>query len=321
MEMVIVVFVAFLLDLLFGDPRWLPHPIRFIGWLIDFLEKAIRSVFPKNKSGEIIGGIVLCVLVVSISFLVPFYLLKGLNAIHPWIKYVVETFFCYQIFATKSLRTESMRVYEHIKHQDIEGSRKYLSWIVGRDTQNLSFTQIIKAVIETIAENTSDGVIAPMLFMMIGGAPLGFFYKAVNTLDSMVGYKNEQYLNFGKFSAIFDDVVNFLPARITGLGMIIAACITEFDGKNAWNMFWRDRHNHSSPNSANPEAACAGALNIQLAGDAYYFGKLYQKKTIGDDHRPVEAIDIPKANKLMYVTASICLVVFETIRIITVVAI
>lgn len=321
MEIVIVVLVAFVLDLIFGDPHWLPHPIRFIGLLIDGCEKVFRWIFPKNKTGEIIGGVFLCIVVVMVSFIVPFYILKGLEYIHPIVKYAVETLFCYQIFATKSLKKESVRVYKHIKADDIEGSRKYLSWIVGRDTQDLSFTQIIKAVVETVAENASDGVIAPMIFMMIGGAPLGFFYKGVNTLDSMVGYKNDKYIYFGKFSAIFDDVINFIPARITALAMITAACITEFDGKNAWRMFKRDRHNHSSPNSANPESACAGALNIQLAGDAYYFGKLYKKKTIGDDNRPVEAEDIPKAAKLMYVASVLCLVAFEAIRVIMVVKI
>lgn len=321
MEIVVVVLVAYVLDLIFGDPHWLPHPIRFIGLLIDGCEKMFRWIFPKSKTGEIIGGIFLCIVVVSVSFIVPFFVLKGLEYIHPWLKYGVETLFCYQIFATKSLKKESMRVYKHIKAADIKGSRKYLSWIVGRDTQDLSFTQIIKAVVETIAENASDGVIAPMIFMMIGGAPLGFFYKGVNTLDSMVGYKNDKYINFGKFSAIFDDVVNFIPARITAVAMVAAACITEFDGKNAWRMYRRDRHNHSSPNSANPESACAGALNIQLAGDAYYFGKLYKKKTIGDDNRPVEAEDIPRAAKLMYVASVLCMVALEAIRVIMVVEI
>ncbi len=319
MEIVIVVAAGFLLDLLFGDPYWLPHPIRLIGLLISGAEKALRRIFPASPKGEFIAGIFLHIIVVGASFAAPFFLLKGLEWIHPWLKYAVETLFCYQIFAGKSLKQESMRVYKYVKAEDLPNSRKYLSWIVGRDTENLDFKQITKAVVETIAENASDGVIAPMLFMVIGGAPLGFLYKGVNTLDSMVGYKNEKYINFGKFSAIADDVYNFIPARITGLAMIAGAHLVGFDGKNAWKIFWRDRHNHASPNSANPESACSGALNIQLAGDAYYFGKLHKKKTIGDDNRPIEAEDIPKAAKLMYAASLLCLVIFEGIRLILVV--
>ncbi|MGN0658074.1 MAG: adenosylcobinamide-phosphate synthase CbiB [Emergencia sp.] len=318
MEIILVTAAGFLLDTIFGDPRWLPHPIRFIGLLIDGCEKLLRRIFPKTEKGEFTAGILLNLIVLSISFAVPFLLLKGLALIHPWLKYAAETFFCYQIFAAKSLKTEGMRVYRYIKAEDLPNSRKYLSWIVGRDTENLNFTQITKAVVETIAENASDGVIAPMLFMIIGGVPLGFLYKGVNTLDSMVGYKNEKYISFGKFSAIVDDIFNFIPARITGLAMILSAFLTGLDGKNAWRIYRRDRHNHASPNSAHPESACAGALRVQLAGDAYYFGKLYRKKTIGDDLRPVEAEDIPRTAGLMYAAALVCLIVFEGVRLILV---
>ncbi|SCK00758.1 cobalamin biosynthesis protein [uncultured Eubacterium sp.] len=321
MEVVIVVCAGFVLDLLFGDPHWLPHPIRLIGLMISGCEKVLRRIFPSSKGGEFIAGIFLNVIIVCTSFAIPYFLLKGLTWIHPWLRYTVETLFCYQIFAGKSLKQESMRVYKCVKEEDLLGSRKYLSWIVGRDTENLNFKQIIKAVVETIAENASDGVIAPMLFMLVGGAPLGFLYKGVNTLDSMVGYKNEKYQSFGKFSAIVDDVFNFIPARITGIAMIISSFFVGFDGKNAWKIFWRDRHNHASPNSGNPESACAGALNIQLAGDTYYFGKLYKKKTIGDDNRPVEAEDIPRTAKIMYAASVLCLVIFEGIRLILVVII
>lgn len=319
MEIVIVVAAAFVLDLIFGDPHFLPHPIRLIGLLISGLSKALRKIFPKNKSGEFTAGILLNIIVLAVSFVVPYYILQGLNMVHPWLKYIAETLFCYQIFAGKSLKQESMRVYKHIKAGDLPNSRKYLSWIVGRDTESLDFKQITKAVVETIAENASDGVIAPMIFMLIGGAPLGFLYKGVNTLDSMVGYKNEKYINFGKFSAIVDDILNFIPARITGLAMVIGAFFIGLDGKNAWKIFLRDRHNHASPNSANPESACAGALNIQLAGDAYYFGKLYKKKTIGDDNRPVCPEDIVKSANLMYAASILSLIVFEGVRLILVV--
>lgn len=318
MEIILVTAAGLLLDAIFGDPRWLPHPIRFIGLLIDGCEKLLRRIFPKTEKGEFTAGILLNLIVLSISFAVPFLLLKGLALIHPWLKYAAETFFCYQIFAAKSLKTEGMRVYRYIKAEDLPNSRKYLSWIVGRDTENLNFTQITKAVVETIAENASDGVIAPMLFMIIGGVPLGFLYKGVNTLDSMVGYKNEKYISFGKFSAIVDDIFNFIPARITGLAMILGAFLTGLDGKNAWRIYRRDRHNHASPNSAHPESACAGALRVQLAGDAYYFGKLYRKKTIGDDLRPVEAEDIPRTACLMYAATLVCLIVFEGVRLILV---
>lgn len=314
MKLIIIVAAGFVLDLLLGDPRWLPHPVCLIGKLISGGEKALRRVFPKSQRGELVGGAVLWFLVTVLSFAVPFLLLKGLALVSPWAEYIVETIFCYQIFAAKSLKTESMRVYEPIKAKDLAGSRKYLSWIVGRDTEHLDFKQITKAVVETVAENTSDGVIAPMLFMVIGGAPLGFLYKGVNTLDSMVGYKNDKYLYFGRFSALADDVFNYIPARITALAMVVSGFFTGFDGKNAWKIYLRDRHNHASPNSAHPESACAGALNLQLAGDAYYFGKLYKKKTIGDDNREIEAEDIPRACRLMYGTAVICLVVFEGIR-------
>lgn len=319
MEIVIILLAAFVLDCMLGDPHWLPHPICLIGNLISGSEKLLRRIFPKTERGERAAGVILWIIVVGLSFGVPFLLLKGLEAIHPWARYAVETLFCYQIFAAKSLKDESMRVYRHIKAEDLAGSRKYLSWIVGRDTEHLNYKQITKAVVETIAENTSDGVIAPMLFMAIGGAPLGFLYKGVNTLDSMVGYKNDKYLHFGRFSALADDVFNYIPARLTGLAMTAAAFVpglgssltgdgfTGFHGKDAWRIYLRDRHNHASPNSAHPESACAGALGIELAGDAYYFGKLYEKKTIGDPLREVTAEDIPRTTKLMYGASVLCL--------------
>ncbi|WP_425757427.1 adenosylcobinamide-phosphate synthase CbiB [Ihubacter sp. rT4E-8] len=315
MEIVIVVITGFLLDCLFGDPRWLPHPIRLIGFFISKGEWALRKLFPKTSGGEIAAGAVLAAFVPLLSFGLCWLLLQGAAMIHIWLKYALEVLLCYQIFAAKSLKDESMRVYRHIEAEDLEGARKYLSWIVGRDTQHLNFKQITKAVVETIAENTSDGVIAPMLFMLLGGAPLGMLYKGVNTLDSMVGYKNDKYLYFGRVSAISDDVFNYIPARLTALFMILAAFLTGFDGKNAWRIYKRDRHNHASPNSAHPESACAGALRIQLAGDAYYFGKLYKKKTIGDDDRQVEAADIRRTAKLMYGACVLCLLLFAGIRI------
>jgi len=315
----IIVLVGFVVDLILGDPAKIPHPIILIGLLIAKLEKMFRKIFPANKPGEIAGGIFLNISVLAISFVVPFFLLKWLTMFDVRLGYALNAFWCWQIFAARSLRNESMNVYKCLKSGDITASRQAIARIVGRDTDNLGEEQIAKAAIETVAENASDGVIAPMLFMIIGGAPLGFLYKAVNTLDSMVGYKNDKYINFGKFSARVDDVFNFIPARLTAFAMIIGAPFVKLSGKNAAKIWRRDHRNHASPNSANPESACAGALGVQLAGDAYYFGKLYEKKTIGDRLRDVMPEDIKKTVSLMYAAAAISLAVMEAIRILLVV--
>lgn len=221
---------------------------------------------------------------------------------------------CYQLLATKALKDESMKVYERLKAGDLPGARKAVSMIVGRDTESLDEAGVTKAAVETVAENASDGIIAPMLFMAVGGPALGYFYKAVNTMDSMVGYKNEKYLYFGRFAAKLDDVVNYIPARLSGCIMAAAAVFVSLDAGEAWRIFKRDRYNHASPNSAQTEAVMAGALRVQLAGDAWYFGKLYKKKTIGDDIRPVEYEDIRKANRLLYATAVLALVLFSAVK-------
>ena len=308
MSVALSIFTGFLLDCIFGDPRRLPHPICLIGNFISLMEKVLRSAFPKSEKGELAGGAVIAAAVPAAAFGVSFIILMLCGMVSPVLKFGVETFFCYQIFAAKSLKDESMRVYRYVEARDIENSRKYLSWIVGRDTKELSFEKIDKAVVETVAENTSDGVVAPLIFMAVGGAPLAFLYKGVNTLDSMVGYKNDRYLYFGRASAKLDDLLNFIPARLTGLAMCLGAFFTGLDWRTAFRIYRRDRKNHSSPNSAHPESACAGALNIQLGGDAYYFGKLYRKKTIGDDIRPVNSGDIKLAIRLMYAASVICLV-------------
>ena len=212
------------------------------------------------------------------------------------------------------MRDESMKVHCALHQHDIEGARKAVSMIVGRDTQRLDAAGIAKAAVETVAENASDGVIAPMIFIAIGGVPLGFFYKAVNTMDSMVGYKNEKYLYFGRAAAKLDDVMNYVPSRISGLLMVASAALTGGDAKRAWHIFCRDRYNHASPNSAQTEAACAGALGLQLAGDAWYFGERYHKPTIGDAVREIEDADIIRANCLMYGAAVLCLVICVIIR-------
>ena len=314
MEIVSAVLLAFILDAFFGDPAWIPHPIVFIGKLISLFEKIYRRIFPDSHKGQLAGGFFLTVTVVAISFAVPFLAVKYLGILDWRLGWALQVFWCWQIFAARSLKKEAMRVYEQIEAGNLEEARKYLGYIVGRDTVDMDFDEIEKAVVETVAENTSDGVTAPMLFMIIGGAPLGFLYKAVNTLDSMVGYKNEKYLYFGRFSAYTDDVFNYIPSRITALAMILGAGLTSMSGKNSWRMWRRDKNKHLSPNSGHLESACAGALGVQLGGDACYFGKLYKKNTLGDDLRPIEADDIRKSITLMYAASVIMLALAESVR-------
>lgn len=310
------VVLGFLLDLLFGDPVWLYHPVRLIGKMIIFFEKILRKIFPKNRAGERGAGVVLVVFVAGIGTAVPAVLLWSVYHFNVWAGFLLESFFCYQILATKSLKTESMKVYKELKKDDIGGARKAVSMIVGRDTESLTAEGVTKAAVETVAENTSDGVIAPLLYMMIGGAALGFFYKSVNTMDSMVGYKNDTYRYFGTAAAKLDDVLNFIPARISGILMAFSAFFVGADVKNAFRIFFRDRKKHASPNSAQTESSMAGALRIQLAGDAWYFGTLHRKPTIGDALRPVEPENIVQANRMLYVTAVLALVLFSAVRIV-----
>lgn len=310
MKIIYIIALAFVLDLIFGDPRWLPHPICLIGNAISYFEKKIRKMF----ISEFFGGVTLVFIILILSFFVPFLVLFFAKKINFYFGFLLETYFCYQIFATKSLKTESMKVYTPLIKNDLEKARKYLSYIVGRDTKNLDKKAIIKATVETISENTTDGIIAPLFFMVIGGAPLAFLYKAINTLDSMIGYKNEKYIKFGKFAARLDDIANFLPARIAAFFMIISSFFLRLNLKNAIKIYARDKKNHKSPNSAQTEAVCAGALEIQLAGDCYYFGQLVKKQTIGDDIRPIRPDDIILANRLMYVTSILSVFIFLLLR-------
>lgn len=307
----IATFAGFLLDLMFGDPYWLPHPIRLIGNGISFMEKRLtgnrteKNATPKQEK---IRGVLLVVTVLTVTVFVTAAILSTAYRLHPYAGVLIESIMTYQILATKCLRTESMKVYRELKKGDLDASKKAVSMIVGRDTQCLDETGVAKAAIETVAENTSDGVIAPMIYTAIGGPVLGFFYKAVNTMDSMVGYKNDKYLYFGRAAAKLDDIVNFIPARISAVLMVIACffCDRDFDAKHAWYIYKRDRYKHASPNSAQTEAVCAGALGIRLAGNASYFGKIVEKPFIGDAKRPVEAEDIKRANRLLYATAFLC---------------
>ena len=305
---------GFLLDFIFGDPVWLYHPVRVIGNFISFGEKTLRKIFRKTPGGELAAGAVLWFLTAGLSFLIPFAVLAGAQMIHPVLRFLIESFWCYQILAARCLVNESGKVYDRLKENDLPGARKAVSMIVGRDTENLTVEGVTKAAVETVAENTSDGVTAPLLFLILGGAPLGFLYKAVNTMDSMLGYKNEKYLYFGRFPARMDDVFNYVPSRITALLMIAAAFLTGMDGKNAWKIYLRDRRKHASPNAAQTEAVCAGALRVRLAGDAVYFGRLYKKEYLGDSLRPIEAEDIRRAGRLMYVTAVLMLIIFGVLK-------
>lgn len=305
---------GFLLDFIFGDPVWLYHPVRVIGNFISFGEKTLRKIFRKTPGGELAAGAVLWFLTAGLSFLIPFAVLAGAQMLHPVLRFLIESFWCYQILAARCLVNESGKVYDRLKENDLPGARKAVSMIVGRDTENLTVEGVTKAAVETVAENTSDGVTAPLLFLILGGAPLGFLYKAVNTMDSMLGYKNEKYLYFGRFPARMDDVFNYIPSRTTALLMTAAAFLTGMDGKNAWKIYLRDRRKHASPNAAQTEAVCAGALRVRLAGDAVYFGRLYKKEYLGDSLRPIEAEDIRRAGRLMYVTAVLMLLIFGVLK-------
>jgi adenosylcobinamide-phosphate synthase len=310
MEYAMMIGIAFALDLLFGDPRWLPHPVCLIGKAIRFSETNIR----KMVRNEFAGGILLAAVIAVLSFILPYGILYAAEKLSGGLSFIIETFFCYQIFAAKSLKTASMNVYYPLVKRNIAGARKNLSFIVGRDTQALDQKGIIRAAVETIAENTTDGVIAPLLYMALGGAPLAFLYKAVNTMDSMIGYKNERYIRFGRCAARLDDIANFIPARIAAVIMILASALLRLDAGNAAKIFIRDRYNHKSPNSAQTESVCAGALGVRLAGDAYYFGKLVRKPFIGDALREIEPNDIITANKLMMLTSAIAVVIVLCIR-------
>ena len=313
MTTLIAIVAGFILDLIFGDPHSLPHPICLIGNFISFLERNLRKIFGFSNNGLLFGGGVLVLIVISTCFVLPYALLYLAGMVNPWLAFALETLMFYQIFATKCLRDESMKVYYALQKGDLDEARLMLSWIVGRDTKNLSEAEVTKGAVETIAENTADGIIAPMFYMFLGGAPLAFLYKGINTMDSMVGYKNEKYLYFGRCAAKLDDVANFIPARITGLLMIAAAYFLNLDAERAWKIFRRDRYNHLSPNSAMTESVAAGALNIQLGGGHFYFGKWVHKDTIGDDIRPVKAEDIVATNNLLYMTAILSLILFTLI--------
>ncbi len=309
--------LGFVLDLLIGDPMNWPHPVRWIGSLISaftnfFLNKADKSLdteaIPKMKQRY---GIYLVLIIIFIPSVITILILRTFYTINPFLGCILEAVITYQCIAAKSLCTESMKVYHALKNGTLEDGRKAVSMIVGRDTAQLDETGVVKAAVETVAENTSDGVIAPLIYLAIGGPVLGIIYKSINTMDSMVGYKNDKYMDFGKAAAKLDDVVNFIPARVSAWLMIISCAFLgkNYNGTRARKIYLRDRFNHASPNSAQTESACAGALGVRLAGPASYFGKRVEKPYIGDDIRPISLEDIKRANVLMYATTIICMVI------------
>ena len=304
------VFAGFGLDCLLGDPLSAAHPVVLMGKLISFLEKKLRSRFPKTPQGERTAGTIMALLVPLVSAGAGLLLLYLAWRVHPWAYFAVSAFLCWQCFAARCLMTEAKKVVTCLETQGLAAGRRQVAMLVGRDTENLSEEQVIKAAVETVAENTSDGVVAPLLWMVLLGAAGGLFYKAINTMDSMVGYKNEKYLHFGRAAAKLDDGANYIPARLSALAMIGAAFLLKLDGKGAWRVWRRDRRNHASPNSAQTESACAGALGVRLGGDASYFGQLYKKPTIGDPRRPIERADVHRACNLMYGTSGLLLALY-----------
>ena len=312
--------IGFGMDLILGDPHGFPHPVAAIGKFISGLEKRLRRLFPATVRGENIAGGVLWVLVAGLSTVVPAFVLWGCRLVSPWLRLVVESAMCWQILATKSLRVESMKVYTALETGDLQASRYAVSMIVGRDVSRLDEAGVARAAVETVAENTSDGVVAPLVFLALGGAPLGFFYKAVNTMDSMLGYVEPPYKNIGLVPARLDDVMNFLPARLSALLMLAAGALLGMDAKQGWKIFRRDRFNHASPNSAQTESVCAGLLGLRLAGDAWYHGVLHKKPYIGDALRDIEHRDIPRACRLLYGTAFFALAVCGGVKLLVLLA-
>lgn len=314
MEILITAAAGFALDLLLGDPERVPHPVVYMGRAISALEKTLRRLFPKTNKGELAAGAVLAAVMSAGTLTVTALLCFALGKIHPALRWAAEIIWCWQALAMRGLREETMKVRDKLDHDTLDAARRQVSRVVGRDTAALSPEGVTKAAVETVAENFSDGVIAPLFWMLIGGAPLALCYKAINTMDSMVGYKNEKHLYFGRVAARLDDLANLVPARISALLLILAAALCGHDAKNAYKIWRRDRRKHESPNSAQTEAAMAGALGVRLAGPASYFGVMHEKPFIGDALRPIETEDIARANRLMYAGSFLGLMIFSALR-------
>jgi adenosylcobinamide-phosphate synthase len=307
------VIAGFLIDCILGDPKWLPHPVVGIGKLISLSEKVLRRIFPKTDRGAFSAGLLMAILVPLLSAGVSFGVLFGLWKLSRWAYFAMSSIMCWQCFAAKCLATEAHKVVKALETEGLDAGRRQISMLVGRDTERLSEAQVLKATVETVAENASDGVIAPLFYMILFGAVGGFFYKAINTMDSMVGYKNDRYLYFGRAAAKLDDAANFLPARMSALAMIAVCPLLGLDCKNAFRIWKRDRRRHASPNSAQTESVAAGALHIELAGPASYFGKTVEKPTLGENDRPIERADVRRTNRLMYGASVLLLILFEAI--------
>ena len=305
---------GFLLDALFGDPTWLPHPVVLMGRCISALEKHLRTALPKTPRGELVGGAAVAAVLPLGTLAVTGLACWAAARLHPALGLALQMLWCGQALAAKGLAQESRNVYKELAKGDLPAARRAVARIVGRDTQNLTAAGVTRAAVETVAENTSDGVIAPLLYMLLGGAPLALTYKAINTMDSMLGYKNEKYLYFGRCAAKLDDAANWLPSRLAALLWVAAAALTGNSARGAWRIWRRDRRRHASPNSAQTESACAGALGVQLAGPAYYFGEYYDKPTIGDPLREIEPRDILRANRMMYAESLLALVLGLAVR-------
>lgn len=308
------VLCGFLLDVLLGDPEKLPHPVIFMGKAISKLEKFLRKRFPDTPKGQLRAGVVLAVVMPVVTLLLTGAVCFVCGWIHPVLGFLVQTIWCWQALAMRCLVKESKGVYRSLKEQGLEAGRKQVSRIVGRDTSELTREGVIRATVETVAENFSDGVLAPLLYMLIGGAPLALAYKSINTMDSMVGYKNDKYLYFGRAAAKLDDAANFIPARISALFWILAAPFMGGSFSGSFRIWRRDRRNHASPNSAQTESACAGSLGVQLAGPAVYFGKTYEKPYIGDKTREICEEDILRTNKIMVLASCFAVVLGVAIR-------
>lgn len=311
---------GFLLDCIVGDPHCLPHPVRFMGSLISFLERRLNKASDPAKIQRL-KGFILVFCLISVTFLLSYGLIFVSRMIHPFLSFFFESLMCWNCIAAKSLYSESMKVCRELKKNDLNGARKAVSMIVGRDTDVLDEKGVAKAAVETVAENTSDGVVAPVFFIALFGASGGMVYKAINTMDSMIAYKNERFKNFGFFAARLDDAANLIPARFSAILMVLSALILavfpfkqRFRPVNAVKIFFRDRYKHASPNSAQTESVVAGALGLQLAGDTVYEGKVEKKDFIGDALREVEANDIFRSNLLMYAAAILAIVISVWVR-------
>lgn len=313
-----IIPIAFIADLIFGDPSIIPHPVVIIGKIIPFFEKKLRRFFPNTDKGEYYAGVIMAIIIMGASFTVSLLISVLFFKISPFLFGLVQAWWCWQCIAIKDLNKETANIYRTLKEGSIEDARVAVARVVGRDTSHLTYEEIIKAAIETVAENFTDGIIAPIMYMSIFGAPLALMYKAVNTMDSMVGYKNEKYMFFGRPAARIDDIFNFIPARIAAFIWIVSSGMAGYDMAGAYRIWKRDRYNHASPNSAQTESACAGALGIQLAGPAQYFGKQIDKPYIGDKKRPVEAKDIKRTDRIMHVGALLALVIFMAVRLMVV---